>query len=178
MKKVKIVKPKKTAKKPALTKELAVYKAKEFEAFAAWMSLPSILFKIAADDAKLEALGIDSEEVRALLRIKNKGEFAKAFGLHPGTITEWSQKLAASGHLEEIRGWAQQLTKNVVLALYRQILIEGDAPRVKAWMQIIEKLEIDQPTAIKVEINQRILKIGEKYEQELAKEIEADIHRS
>lgn len=170
-------KPKKTEGttlvQPALPIPLAVYKQREFDAFSFWMALPATLFRATED--QLQKLGIVDDQVLGLLRLKTQGDFARAFALHEGTLSEWKTKLAETGNMDEIRRWARQLTKNVVGALYRTAVATGKKQEVQLWLEVVEQLEIEKPPLIKVEVSKRYILIGEKYEQELEREIDRDI---
>jgi len=115
-----------------------VYKKREFESYALWRSMPSILR--GQPRHVLEKFGIDDELALSLLEIKNQTEFAKRFGIGDlGTLSDWNKRIEdAGGLMSHVYSWAKRLTPNVVSALYREATKTGRAAEVKAWMEIIE----------------------------------------
>jgi hypothetical protein len=120
------------------TSGMSVYKKQEFEAYALWCSMPSILR--GQPRHVIERLGIEDEIAISLLEIKTQTEFARRFGIQDlGTLTDWNKKIEQQGGLmRNIHSWARRLTPNVISALYREATKTGKASEVKAWMEIVE----------------------------------------
>jgi hypothetical protein len=162
--------------------EIIVRKDREFELYVIWKSLPARLLRSGPEE--LKALGIEEETLRELVAIKTQGDFAKKFGIrHLGTLTDWNAKIEEAGLMNGTRAWAKKLTANVLLAFYRQALVEGDAARVKAWMQIVEEMRLDEPLAgqpagpaLHLHFhNEKILKLVKSTEDRIAQEIDKSI---
>ena len=114
------------------------YKEQEFEMYVLWKSLPAILR--GQEPRIYEQLKITDELVLQLLEIKNQTQFAKKFDVKDlATLTDWNKKIEEHDLLKNKRKeWAKRLTSNIVLALYKKALIEGDAARIKLWYQLVE----------------------------------------
>ena len=135
-------------------------KEKEYRDFLLWQSLPSFLFKM--DQERLDLMNLD-EEILSLLDVKTQKEFAKKYGLEQGTLCDWKNNPIPEEYRDiNWRVWAKRLTKNVVGALYRQALIDGDAARAKLWFQLIEDwkegFEVDQNIRSEIEGTRNKLK--------------------
>lgn len=70
-------------------------------------------------------------------------EIAEKVGMTPGTVTKHIKQM----NLENFRGTAQALIPDVLAALGRRAIIEGKAPEVKLFMQLVgeweEKSKVD-----------------------------------
>lgn len=87
----------------------------------------------------LETLGIQDEEILELASIQSQKDFAQRFGLNETTLVEWNKhKPPVEYQNIDWRKWAMPLTKNVVATLYNKIEEEGDAARVKLWLQAVD----------------------------------------
>jgi len=121
------------------SKDRGVYKAREYELYATWKSLPPLLR--GQPRQILEKHGIDDENAISLLEIKSQTEFAKRFDIKdPGTLTDWNKRLSEERPLIRIHPWARNLTSNVIWALYKNAVKNGKAAEVKAWMENIENI--------------------------------------
>lgn len=114
------------------------YREREYDMYVLWKSLPTLL-----KGQKLETfgkLGISDELLVELLSIKSQTEFAKHFGIpEPTTLSDWNKRPDLVKQVEAARkSWSKKLTSNVMMGLYRKAVQEGDASRVKLWMQIVE----------------------------------------
>lgn len=109
---------------------------KEYRTFLLWRSLPSFLFKLPPD--KLDVMNLD-DEILNLLQYPTQKQLAEFLKISEQTLSDWNNRPVAKGYEElDWRVWAKRLTKNVVGALYRQCLIDGDAARAKFWFQAVE----------------------------------------
>ena len=119
-------------------------KQKLFKIYQLWLSLPPILLGEDAD--KLRKQGIASEQLLKLLSVTTKTQFRDVFfdesdgsKLSWETIAKWDRKIEEEPALLSDRmKWAKELTSNVLYSLYRQAMLEGDAARVKLFMQLVE----------------------------------------
>lgn len=112
-------------------------KAREYRAYLTWKNLPFAWLGYSRDD--LEGLGIQDEAVLELAGIKSQKEFAAKFGLNETTLVEWNKNTPPVEYQDlDWRKWAVGLTKNVVGTLYEKIKEDGDAARVKLWLQAVD----------------------------------------
>jgi len=113
------------------------FKNREFSIYILWNSLPSI-FKGETEE-NLKKAGFSDPLTLELLALRTQGDFARKFGIGQDTLSDWNKREDLIKELDKVRGkWAQKLTSNVIAALYRKILKEGDASRAKLWLQYIE----------------------------------------
>jgi hypothetical protein len=136
----------------AKAKNNAQSKPQEYELYKLWKSLSPLLRLRTAEN--LEDIGIEDPDTLSLLNIPHQKAFAKKFKVAEATLVEWNKKLEADKDFQENRfNWMKKLTGNVLAALYEQALKEGDAPRTKLWMQIIEgwqeKSQVTDPEGTK-----------------------------
>ena len=112
------------------------YKEKEYRDYLIWKSLPSFLFKLDKERVNLMDLPM---EIVELLEYKTRKEFAEHFGIDRTNLWLWDNEPIPDKYKDlDWKNWAKKLTKNIIGALYRQALIEGDAARIKLWLQVIE----------------------------------------
>ena len=111
-------------------------KHKAFPTYLLWKSLPSLLLAN-LDEAK--RMGIKDEQIISLLGVENQTAFAARFKVSQITLSFWNKHIDKKGLLKDQRMvWMKKLTSNVVMALYREAIKEGDASRVKLFMQMVE----------------------------------------
>ena len=116
-----------------------VYKKQDFDSYAMWKAMPSILR--GQSRQVLEKFGIDDEMAIDLLSIKTQKDFAKRFDIKdPTTLSDWNKKIEKDGLVPGINAWARKLTPNVLMALYKTITKNGKAADVKAWYEIVENM--------------------------------------
>lgn len=119
-------------------------KAEIYETFKVWESMPAIAKKLirdSADEKKLAGEGLTDDDLQifALANIRNRQEFSEQFGVDPDTLTAWGKKLYASDdYLDGIKTWAKRLSKNVVMALYKNAAKKGGSFEAKLWFQNID----------------------------------------
>ncbi len=122
---------------PKNAKNQGVYKTQDFESYAMWKAIPSVLR--GQPRQVLEKFGIDDELAISLLGIKTQTEFAKRFDIKDlATLTDWNRKLEKDGLIHRLNTWSRKLTPNVLMALYKTIIKDGKASEVKAWYEIVE----------------------------------------
>lgn len=105
-------------------------------AFQAWLLIPRTF--LGQGERVLGLLGISDQETVDLYVIKSQAEFAEKFGVGEPTLSHWKREMQDGNDFSDFKRHMRGLTKNVMGALYRQAVAEGDAPRVKLWLQTIE----------------------------------------
>ncbi|MFA6414739.1 MAG: hypothetical protein WC217_01075 [Candidatus Paceibacterota bacterium] len=105
-------------------------------AFRAWLLKPRIF--LGKGEHVLNLLGITDIETVELYSIRSQGEFSEKFGVGEPTLSHWKREMQNGNDFKDFKMDMRELTKNVVGTLYRTTLEHGDAPRVMAWMKIVE----------------------------------------
>ena len=107
------------------------------EALRVWLSIPSIF--LGAPDNIISKLGIEEQDIIDIMKLQTQRQFAEAVGVIEPQISDWKRELMAeTDSFALTKAFMKRLTKNVLGALYRAALTEGDAARAKLWMQITE----------------------------------------
>ena len=102
-----------------------------------WCVLPDV-FK-GATERIVSLLGYQDPIIIKLLETKTMTEFAATYGVAIGSLTRWKNEIETSDeYMADVRKSFKPLTKNVVAALYRKMLEEGDGPRFTAYFKVIE----------------------------------------
>jgi hypothetical protein len=110
---------------------------KQREVFKLWLSLPD-QFK-GAPERITALLGMTDPIALELLKIPTMIAFGAEFGIHPPTLSDWRREIEDhSDFLSDVKKEMRKTTRNILGALYRKTLEEGDAARVTAWMKIVE----------------------------------------
>jgi hypothetical protein len=122
---------------PKNAKNQGVYKTQDFESYAMWKAMPSVLR--GQPRQVLEKFGIEDDVAISLLEIKTQTEFAKRFDIKDlATLTDWNRKIEKEGIIQRLNAWARKLTPNVLMALYKATIKDGKASEVKTWYEIVE----------------------------------------
>ncbi|MDO8557041.1 MAG: hypothetical protein Q7R98_01070 [Candidatus Jorgensenbacteria bacterium] len=109
---------------------------KQFQLYCFWKSLPPTLKGRAAN--QFDVLGIEDETTRELLLIRTQAGFGKKYGVNKNTLTEWNAKIETDNIvIAKEKKWLKKLFSNVLVAVYRKALVEGDAARFKVLAQYI-----------------------------------------
>ena len=144
--------------------DIALRRPDVFAAFVLWSTVPSLLrYPPKNKDGSrptprefAESMGIEDEDMLAMVDIKTQTMFAEKYGVDPKTLWAWKKKMASRNVLEDIRQWAQPLTRNVILSLYNKAIRGGLPDHYKLFLQAIpgwsEKIRIDKRTITKVVI--------------------------
>ena len=106
------------------------------ELFKMWLSIPDT-FR-AMPEGVMDKMGIEDETIMELMKIKTQSEFGKEFGIGAQAQIDWKHEWAEKGEFAATKTFFRKLTKNMIGAMYRKALIEGDAARAMAWMKIVE----------------------------------------
>lgn len=120
------------------------YKADIYETFKVWESMPAIAKKLireSADEKKLSGEGLTDDDLQifSLAHIRTRTEFSDKFGIDQDTLTSWGKKLYTDDdYLDGIRSWAKRLSKNVMMALYKNASKKGGSFEVKLWAQLVD----------------------------------------
>ena len=128
-----MVKKRKSRKK----QEKGIRRKSDFQLYVLWKSLPSLL---RGQSKEIFAqYGFEDELVLQLFELKTQQDFQKKFLLNKNTLTKWNKRIEKEGLLaEKIMVWAKKLTANVISALYKKVIEEGDAQRTKLWLEFVE----------------------------------------
>lgn len=131
-------------------KKRRMHREQEFRVFVLWANLPSALR--GQPEKALAELGFHDQESLEILKIKTMTEFAKKFRVNKSTLTEWQKRVDEMGYRDRMMGWARRITKNILWKLAREALEEGDAARVKLWLQavedFVEKSEVQEKVTV------------------------------
>lgn len=106
------------------------------ELFKMWLSIPDTFRTM--PDGVMDKMGIEDETIMDLMQFKNQREFGKEFGVAEQRLIDWKHEWAEKGEFAATKTFFRKLTKNMIGAMYRKALIEGDAARAMAWMKIVE----------------------------------------
>jgi len=107
------------------------------EVFKMWCVLPD-QFK-GAPERITQLLGITDSITLELLNIATMQQFAEEFGVMPPTLSRWRKDIETSNeYMTDVKRVFKPLTRNLIAALYRKAMEEGDAQRFTAWMKIVE----------------------------------------
>lgn len=145
-------------------------KVDEYQMYCLWKSLP-VFFRLPPPDRIthiaptseefLRRIGIVDENIYALAEIKTQTQFAEIYGLAMGTLSDWNNTEGVVMASQNMQSWAQQLSKNVIFAMYNKIMRTGDAAETKLWFQIIEqwseKQQIEHKIGPVVSINYEVV---------------------
>ena len=138
--------------------------------YCLWKSLP-VFFRLPPPDRIthiapsseefLKRIGIVDENIYALSEIKSQGMFPEIYKIGPDTLSEWNKTEGVILASQNMQSWAQQLSKNVIFAMYNKIMRTGDAAETKLWFQIIEqwseKQQIEHKLGPVVSINYEVV---------------------
>lgn len=153
-------------------------KEKEFKTFMIWLTLPSVF--LGKPDNVIEQLGINDEEAKALMQIKNMSQFAEKYKVRNTTLTEWRKKITNEEMIDNSKDFFKRLSKNIYASFYRATLKHGDAQRVRLWEEMFNEKKPEGssgelPTLLGGQFNQIIINLKGKYESELREQYEKQI---
>lgn len=104
--------------------------------FLMWLSIPHTFRNM--PDGVADKMGIEDVTIMELMKVKSQSEFGKMFGVAEQRLVVWKHEWAEKGEFAATKTFFRKLTKNMIGAMYRKALIEGDAARAMAWMKIVE----------------------------------------
>lgn len=140
-------------------------KDREYTVYLIWKSLPR---NPVIEQEVLENFALNDLEKTLLNRLKTQGDFAKQFGLHPSTLTEWNQRAIPEEFARyDWRDWAKELTKEVVFALYQGIIEHKDAARVRLWFQLVDPDALKRPNETKKSNEEEIFNVMNEIVEQL-----------
>jgi DNA-binding XRE family transcriptional regulator len=123
------------------------------EMFAQWVAFPSLLRKFS--EVQRDQLGLDATDIDSLLLLQTREEFAKAIGMSRRNLYNYENEEDFNGLVQKFKKrWGGKRTPNMILALYKEGVREGDAPRVKLWHQIFEDFTEKQETKHTVDLKE------------------------
>lgn len=130
--------------------------------FNMWVTLPD-QFK-GMPERITSLLGITDEVTLEILKVTSMKQFAGEYGVNPASLSRWRHELERSDdYLPQVKDHMKKLTKNLMAAMYRKAMEEGDAPRFTAWMKIIE----DWREQLGVQTDVRIHNLSEEEKKKL-----------
>lgn len=111
-------------------------KPQEYKAFVVWLSLPAAL--LGKTDDEYEKLGIDEPMYLRLLKIKNRAQFSREFGVSADTLTDWSKELSFLEGDQEMKKFFNTFTKALIFAFAREQLKRPTSQGLETWFEIIK----------------------------------------
>ena len=105
-------------------------------AFRLWLSIPDTFRGM--PDVVIDKMGIGDPDILELLDIKSQSEFGRKFDVKYEILSLWKSQMKEGESFDDVKAFFKKLTKNVLGSLYREMQKQGDAPRAKLFMQIVE----------------------------------------
>ena len=123
---------------PTNTKNTKVpYRKDLFETYLTWKSVPTFLRKSDMEQIA-RSFGIEEDVFSDLLSIPTQTAFAEKYDVELSTLSNWNRLIEKRDMLKDMRKWARKLSKNVVCALYKNILQTGNPYSIKLWFQFVD----------------------------------------
>lgn len=148
-------------------------KPAEYETFLLWLSIPSLM-RFPPKDRRgrqqtgpefAESIGIEDENILFLVSLTTQNDFAEHFNVSKDTLSLWKKRAAKQGTINTIKQWADPMTKNVIMALYTEVMKGGQSQHFKLWLQVVndwtEKIKIDTTYRGVATINVMTKKVAE-----------------
>lgn len=108
-----------------------------FDAYCEWLSLPRHYANFNAE--QLEEKGFPSHLID-LLSIKTKKEFREKFCIGDEMLRDWDKHPELQKRIKaNWKKWCKHLTPGVMSKFYEMLMKEGDAARIKVWMEHVEE---------------------------------------
>ena len=109
------------------------YLKNEFNTYVMWKVMPRYFkypppkkvgrtFETQTTSEFLETHGIDDDMIMELAEIKTQKDFAQKYGVAETTLVIWNRTIEKRNILDDVKKWAQRISKNVVLAMYNNSL--------------------------------------------------------
>ena len=116
------------------------YREADFQSYVTWKSLPSLLRS--EKEETLRKLGFEDDNILVLLKIRSQKEFAGIYKISQKCLSDWNLRIDEKDLLKDARKkYFRKLMSNVITAVYRKTLSEGDAQRGKFLAQYLEDFE-------------------------------------
>lgn len=94
---------------------------------------------------------------------KTQEEFAKEVGVNEDTLADWKKREGFWDRvIKETKHWGKDKTATVLLSLYQKAITEGDAARVKLWLQYINDWVEKQDVAVSGTLGQLLDEIANR----------------
>lgn len=107
------------------------YKAEVYQKFIEFCGMP--------DPDKAALFEIEQDSKGRYVRIPGILDFAKKYGIHRDTCTDWKKRADFAPAVMNARiQWGANLTPNVMAALYRRCVTYGRGEDVETWLAIME----------------------------------------
>jgi DNA primase catalytic subunit len=140
-------------------------KNNQSEQYAKWLAFPVLLRRLTP--IQIQELGMDPNEIESYLMVKSRIELAKYFKVGRKQLYRWVEKEGFRQRVWELeKEWGSERTPNVLLGLYRAAVREGDAARVKLWLEYFrewqEKQEVRMESNDIKTLTEEIKKLAEK----------------
>ena len=128
------------------------YKEDLFELFCKWRALP-YQFKFPPKDKAgnrptsedfCAMMGIESKTILELVEIKNQKQFCEKYGTAESTLAEWNKNRKMRDNLADMRYWAKEMSRTVLMSLGNTASRKGRSFDVKLWFQLVEGWEEKQ----------------------------------
>lgn len=113
------------------------YKKEVFKVYLIWLSVQGFVGQSVAQDV-VEKMGGDMSGIGEIFTIRNQTEFAKKYKVENSTLTNWNKLIEEKDLLKDVLKPMRRLTKNVIWALYKNVIETGDADRARLWFQYVE----------------------------------------
>jgi hypothetical protein len=113
------------------------YKKEVFKTYLVWRSVQGFIGQSVAQEV-VEKMGEDMSGVGEIFTIRNQTEFAKKYKVENSTLTNWNKLIDEKDLLKDVLKPMRRLTKNVIWALYKNVIETGDADRARLWFQFVE----------------------------------------
>lgn len=120
----------------------------EFDLYAIWISIPSLLknppkqkdgsYPSGRDMAM--SMGIDDERILELCELKTNLDFSAKYNVHINTLTIWKKRIKEKGlvGIPMMQNWAQTMSSNLLMSLYQHAMKKGNPLTIKLWFQLVE----------------------------------------
>ena len=112
-----------------------IVKQKTFEVYKLWRHLP--LFLRGQPPEVIAKFGIEEDVAISLLEIPDQKQFARKYGVVPGTLVDWNHKIDSEpdAFVESTRAFARKLSTSSIGLVYRKLMQDGDAARARVVLE-------------------------------------------
>ncbi len=149
--------------------------------FAFWLSIPNGLKEIQSDRIAKLGYEIEDKKFAEIIVCKNKTVFAERFGISLKQLCIWEKSEPILKMVEEFNKQCDILKYKKALdhAFTNKAIAEADAPRVRLWYEIFCGKTAEgmppAPVVQNIQVNQKIIKIGQEYEEKVKQILENEI---
>jgi hypothetical protein len=98
-----------------------------------------------------------------LRKSKTQTEFAEEIGVGQDTLSLWKDRSGFWDRVDkENRHWGREKTATILLSLYQKAITDGDAPRIKLWLQYINEWVEKQDVKVEGTLGQLLDEIAKR----------------